>query len=98
MRQLISIFLISLFVAFIATPTFVAITETTIDISTLHTSSEEEKTQNERFFEEIENKKPNYFIFDLAMLYSGKKHDSEAPHSLWNDIFFDIQIPPPDLS
>lgn len=99
MRQLISLFLILLFSAFIATPTFVVLSGSSIDISYLHSSSEEEKTHNERFFEESENKKlNNFYTFDSSLLDSYKKRILDTPNSLWNPIYFDIQIPPPEHS
>tara|TARA_R110002072_G_scaffold174802_19_gene330580 strand:+ start:1498 stop:1797 length:300 start_codon:yes stop_codon:yes gene_type:complete len=99
MRQLISLFLILLFSAFIATPTFVVLSGSSTDISYLHSSSEEEKTHNERFFEESENKKlNNFYTFESALLDSYQKFILGVSYSLWNPIYFDIQVPPPDLS
>lgn len=99
MRQVLSIFLILLFSAFIATPTFVVLTENSIDISFLHSANEEEKTQDECCFEMSENKKlDNFYTFESTLINCYKKNALEAPNSSWKAIYFDIQIPPPDRS
>lgn len=98
MRSFLSIFLILIFGAFIATPTFVVLNEIPIDISNLHTTTEEEKSQKQSTFEESETKRIHTF-HALEATFEGlfQKNILKSPNSLWNVIYFDIHIPPPEL-
>lgn len=99
MRQVVIIFFILLFGAFIATPTFVAFSENSIDLSYIHSSTEEEKTNSERIIDEIENKQINkiyYYNSNLTGLHT--KHPLAVPDHNWSTIYFEINSPPPDIS
>jgi len=99
MRPFLSIFLILLFGGFIATPTFVVLNEIPIDISILHSSTEEEKSQNECLFEENEtNRHYNFFSLNTILLDSFQKNILDNSDSFWNTIYFDIHITPPEQS
>ncbi|MEX0997059.1 MAG: hypothetical protein WDZ45_08420 [Flavobacteriaceae bacterium] len=98
MRPFLSIFLTLLFAAFIATPTFVVLNEIPIDISSLHSTNEEEKSQKDRNFVEYETKRiHNFHTLEASLLDSFQKNILKSPNSLWNAIYFDIHIPPPEI-
>lgn len=99
MRQLVSIFFILLFGAFLATPTLVVFFDNAPDLSYVHSSTEEEKTNPERIIDESENThNKKIYSFDSNLNGLHTKHILEAPEPNWSSIYFEINHPPPELS
>jgi len=99
MRQLASIFFSLLFLVFLATPTYVDFFDDSIDISYIHTSTENEKNNSERVIGEIENK-----LFEKLISYNfcpnilSKKHVLGLSKSIWETLYYDINSPPPEIA
>lgn len=98
MRQIVSIFFILLFGAFLATPTFVAFFDNSPDISYIHSTTEEEKTHSDRSIDQSENKQINKICSQESNLYGvNTKSSSVAPEHNWSGVYFEINSPPPEI-
>jgi len=97
MRQLLSLFFVFVFSAFLATPTFVVLVDTSAEISFVHHVTEEEKTHNERFVDESESKQINkFYAVDFIHFGLHTSHNLNAPQILWSAVYFEINSPPPE--
>lgn len=97
MRQLLSLFFVLVFSAFLATPTFVILVDTSAEISFVHHATEEEKTHNERFVDESESKQINkLYAVDSNHFGLHTNHNLNAPQTLWSAVYFEINSPPPE--
>lgn len=78
------------------TPTCVTLFDSSIDISHIHSSTEEEKNTVERFIDESENEQINSFDSDLNGFH--KKLVIENPALFWDSIYFKINSQSPEIS
>lgn len=98
MRQILSIFFVVLFVAYLVTPVFVVFFDNSTDISFIHSYTEQEKNNSELVVEESENKQINKMYSNDSSLFGlNPKQTLKNPESSWSTIYFEINSPPPEL-
>ncbi|WP_339609561.1 hypothetical protein [uncultured Planktosalinus sp.] len=98
MRQLLSIFFAILFVAYLATPLFIVFFDNSTDISYIHSYTEQEKNNSELVIEESENKQfHKMYSNDSGLFELNTKQTLKNTESNWSTIYFDINLPPPEL-
>lgn len=97
MREFYSIFFLSVFLAFIATPTVIAYFDNGIDVSYIYSTTEEEQNGDERNFNEKHNKLINNFHFtSLSLIELNKKKTIETPELKWSTVYSELHSPPPE--
>lgn len=83
--------------AFIATPTFVAYFDNTIDLSYVYSTTEEEQNGDERTFGEKHNKLINTFqSISLEFIKLNRKNAFSSQNLKLNAIYFELHSPPPE--
>lgn len=83
--------------AFIATPTFVAYFDNTIDLSYVYSTTEEEQNGDERTFGEKHNKLINSIQFiSLDLIKLNKKSSFNSHEFKLNSVYFELHSPPPE--
>lgn len=98
MAKPISVFLISIFIAFLATPSVVLIIKKTADVSMLINIAEEEQS-GERVLSENHTKILPKFQVTFLKLVDFKKVSFAGVYSKnWIPIYFDPVSPPPELT
>lgn len=97
MAKQISIFFISVFLAFIATPTVVTMIENCADVSLVYTLAEEESS--ERTLAENHSKILNKYFYAFGKWIEFPQKSFVDFHFLnWDTIYFDTISPPPEVS
>jgi len=98
MSKPISVFLISIFIAFLATPSVVLILKNTADVSMLINIAEEEQS-GERVLSENHTKiLPKFQVTFLKEVDFTKVAFSGFYTKSWIPIYFDPVSPPPELT
>ena len=98
MAKPISVFLISIFIAFLATPSVVLIIKKTADVSVFMNISEEEQS-GERVLSENHTKiLPKFQVTFLKEVDVTKVTFGGVYTKNWVPIYFDPVSPPPELS
>ena len=98
MAKPISVFLISIFIAFLATPSVVLIIKKTADVSVFMNISEEEQS-GERVLSENHTKiLPKFQVTFLKLVDYKQVVFGDVYSKNWVSIYFDPVSPPPELS
>ena len=98
MAKPISVFLISIFIAFLATPSVVLIIKKTADVSVFMNFSEEEQS-GERVLSENHTKiLPKFQVTFLKLVDYKQVVFGDVYSKNWVSIYFDPVSPPPELS
>lgn len=97
MAKTISIFLVSLFMVYMVTPTIVTLLDTGFVNSYIYSVIEEEQNEEERKFGEKPTKLLSKF-FTYVFLSSDcfKKPMPDFHLNHWSAIYFELHIPPPE--
>lgn len=94
----ISVFLISIFIAFLATPSVVLIIKKTADVSVFMNISEEEQS-GERVHSENHTKiLPKFQVTFLKLVDYKQVVFGDVYSKNWVPVYFDPVSPPPELS
>jgi uncharacterized membrane protein len=99
MRHLISFFLLLSFIAYLAVPTVIAYIDNSVTISIVHSAAEEEQNGKERNFSDQNKKITNSTDLNfLSFVDFLKKSTIETSELKLAIVYFDLHLPPPELS
>mgnify|MGYP007011819287 CR=1 FL=1 len=97
MVKTISIFLVSVFMTYMVTPTVVTFLDSGFDYSYIYTIAEEEQNSEERKFGEKPTKLiSKFFSYALLTPEQFKKHTPDFNLNHWSAVYFELHIPPPE--
>jgi hypothetical protein len=97
MAKTISVFLVSLFMVYMVTPTIVTILDNNFVYSYIYSIAEEEHNGEERKFSEKPSKILSKFFsyaFLISDYYKNITPDFHLNH--WSAVYFELHIPPPE--
>ncbi|HZH69451.1 MAG TPA: hypothetical protein VFD80_03265 [Flavobacteriaceae bacterium] len=98
MAKPLSVFLISLFIAFLATPTVILVIKKTADVSLLINIAEEEQS-GERVLSESHTKiLPKFQVTFLKPIDYKQVVFGDVNSKNWVPVYFDPVSPPPELA
>jgi len=97
MAKTISTFLVSLFMAYMVTPTAVALLDSGFDYSYIYSIVDEEQNGEERKFGEKPTKLlSKFFSFTPNLSIILTKNIPDFHLNDWNTVYFELHSPPPE--